>query len=85
MIQLTWEAATAIIAAIALIGSGAALYMRLSIRAAVAEGLAAHVEWLNSKYVPQPVCEERHHGLAVDHHNLGRRIDRLEERRVERS
>ncbi|MEN6532156.1 MAG: hypothetical protein ABFD89_00740 [Bryobacteraceae bacterium] len=59
-IELTWEAVGVLTAIVSLISIGLGLYVRLSVRAALADFREEFFRTLNGRYVYSKLCEERH-------------------------
>lgn len=73
-IQIGWEAAGVIGGAVIAAAGAWAAYMRLMVQTVVSNSIDRA---LNGKYVPQPVCDERHEGFRGE---LASRLDRLEDK-----
>lgn len=74
-LELTWEAVGVLAAIVLLISTGLGLYVKLSVRAALADFREEFFKTLNGRYVYSKLCEERHGETQ-------RRIQVLEERDI---
>lgn len=59
-IELTWEAVGVLTAIVSLISIGLGLYVKLSVRTALADFREDFFKTLNGRYVYSRLCEERH-------------------------
>ncbi len=59
-IELTWEAVGVLVGLVLLISTGLGAYVKLSMRAALADFREEFFRTLNGRYVYSKLCDERH-------------------------